>query len=111
MFAWQAATPLPGTTTACRSIRPLAGRIRKLDCGTQVAEAITTCPVFWSAARIDHVAKANVSNPRIRMDTSKSRFISSVGLRRLEQLVRDVTNERRDLRLQCLVGTASGSHE
>ncbi len=56
--ACAAATPLPGTTIACRSIRPFAGNNAKLDCATQAADAITTVPVDWSTATTDHAAQA-----------------------------------------------------
>ena len=44
--ACAAATPLPGTTIACTSIRPFAGKLANAACGTQVADAITTSRVF-----------------------------------------------------------------
>src|SRR6266852_6776647 len=50
--AWQAATPLPGTTTAWTPIRNWSSR------STQVAEAMTTRPVLLSTAMTDHVANA-----------------------------------------------------
>src|ERR1700730_11784042 len=50
--AWQAATPLPGTTTAWTPIRNWSSR------STQVADAMTTRPVLLSTAMTDHVANA-----------------------------------------------------
>src|SRR4051794_36442219 len=52
--AWHAATPRPGTTTACTPIRNWSSR------STQVADAMTTRPVLRSAAITDHVANAVV---------------------------------------------------
>src|SRR5436189_1744664 len=42
---WQAATPLPGTTTACTPGRNMSSPL------THVAEAMTTRPVLRSTAR------------------------------------------------------------
>ena len=59
--AWQAATPTPGTITACTSIRsraPFGFRSGKPCCRTHVADAMITWPVFASIAITDHVANA-----------------------------------------------------
>jgi len=50
--AWQAATPLPGTTTAWTPFR------NSSFWSTQVADAMTTRPVPGSAAMTDQVANA-----------------------------------------------------
>src|ERR1051325_8006977 len=50
--AWHAATPLPGTTTACTPFRKSSSPL------THVAEAITTRPVARSTATTDQVANA-----------------------------------------------------
>src|SRR5579884_1953286 len=62
--AWQAATPLPGTTTACTSLR------KSSVLPVQVDEEITTRPVLRSTAMTDQVANAELSHannsPRIK---------------------------------------------
>ena len=72
--AWAAATPIPGTTIAWMSIRPLAGKPAKRPWGTHVADATMSRPVRASMAITDQVADAIVgSSARASNDKSTQR--------------------------------------
>jgi hypothetical protein len=76
--AWHAATPIPGTITACTSIRsraPFGLRSGNPCCRTQVDEAMITWPVFASMAITDQVANAGAAAPRTSVSERISCFI------------------------------------
>ena len=60
--AWAAATATPGKTIAWMSMSPADGKFANRPCATQVADAITTCPVRVSMAITDQVAESTVGN-------------------------------------------------
>ena len=80
-LAWQAATPLPGTTTACTPIRNASLLL------TQVADAMTTRPVLMSTAMTDQVAKA--------VEGTRSDSAKNAAARRVERAQRQWVATRR----------------
>jgi hypothetical protein len=57
------------------SIRSRDGLPGKPACGTQVAEAMMTCPVLRSRAIIDQVANAAEWDANTNIRASRTRFI------------------------------------
>src|SRR5262245_12015345 len=103
--AWHAATPFPGTTTACTPMRNWSSR------STHVAEAMTTRPVLRATAITDQVASAGAGSRQT------SRALHTI--RRIKTLLstKECGSYRRlaargdfDLDAHARVGQAGGHH-
>src|SRR5687768_16445967 len=67
--AWHAATPMPGTTTACTPIRNASLLL------THVAEAMTSRLLERSTAMIDQVAEATLGSRHATINVKAKRIL------------------------------------